>query len=208
MNKKNLLITTGPTREYLDPVRFISNPSSGKLGFEIANVFKNKFNVTVISGPTNISYPKNVNVVYVETAQQMFFVVKKYFKKCDIFISAAAVTDYKPKNFSSEKIKKSNKPFILQLVPTKDILSYCSKNKNKNQTIIGFALETHNKIKNAINKLINKKLDFIILNSTESFNNDNIKATIIDSKKNILQLPNMTKKYFAKYLLNYVLPKL
>ncbi|MFQ3675420.1 MAG: phosphopantothenoylcysteine decarboxylase [Endomicrobiia bacterium] len=202
MNKKTVLITAGPTREYLDPVRFISNASSGKLGFTIAKVFQKKFNVILVYGPTNLLPPKNVKSISIETAQEMFSVVKKFFYKSDIFISTAAVADYKPVKVFNQKIKKNSKQYSLLLKPTVDILYYCGKHKNKNQILIGFALETDNKIKNATEKLINKNLDLIVLNSIQSLNSNFITPTIIDKNLKIIKLKKMTKVSFAKKLLN------
>jgi phosphopantothenoylcysteine synthetase/decarboxylase len=199
---KTVLITAGPTREYLDPVRFISNASSGKLGISIAKVFKKKFKVILICGPTGVKPPKDVKTVFVETSQAMFHKVKKFFPKCDIFISTAAVADYKPKKFVSKKIKKTNKPYTLVLEPTVDILHYCGKHKLKTQLLVGFALETDHGIKNAIKKLVEKNLDYIILNPKQSLNSDYITATIIDKNFNITNLGRRTKISFAKKLLN------
>lgn len=153
MNKKTVLVTAGPTREYIDPVRFITNASSGLLGYTIAETFSKKFNVILVSGPTLLKPKKNIKFYQVETSQQMFNVVKKIFSKTDIFIATAAVCDYKIKNFSKTKIKKQNKQLKLSFIPTVDILKYCGKHKTKNQILVGFALETDNGLKNAIKKI-------------------------------------------------------
>jgi len=200
--QKTVLITTGPTREFIDPIRFISNLSSGKLGYFIAKQFiKNKYKTIIISGPTSIQYPKNWKVYYVQTTQQMFDIVKKLLPKIDVFISAAAVADFKPQKVFIQKIKKKKK-MILSLIPTTDILQYVGKNKKDLQVVIGFALETDKKnaIKYAKEKLYKKNLDLIVLNFEETFASDFIKPTIIFSNGKIQKFRKMTKEKFAKLL--------
>jgi phosphopantothenoylcysteine decarboxylase/phosphopantothenate--cysteine ligase len=200
--QKTVLITTGPTREFIDPVRFISNLSSGKLGYHIAKQFiKNKYKTILVSGPTCIKYPKSWNVYYVQTTQEMFDVVKKFLSKVDIFIFVAAVADFKPEKIFVHKVKKKEK-IVLSLIPTIDILEYVGKNKNPSQLVVGFALETDKKnaVKYAKEKLCKKNLDLIVLNSEETFGSDFIKPTIIYSNGKIQKLKKMTKEKFAKIL--------
>lgn len=207
MKRKTVLITTGPTREYIDPVRFISNRSSGKLGVAIAEEFvKNKYKVILVSGQTKYKPKIKITTFYVETSQQMYEVVKKYFSKSDVFISAAAVCDFKPNRQFVQKIKKNKKTLVLKLVPTIDILQYCGEHKTENQVVVGFALETDRKnaVKYAIEKLKNKKLDLIILNSLETFDSDYITPTLIYPSGKTIQCKKMTKKMFAKLLVNIV----
>lgn len=203
---KTILITAGPTREFIDPVRYISNLSSGKLGYKIAEEFYSSgYNVILISGPTNIKTNKNIKVFKVTTANEMFNKVKQYFYKSDVFVSVAAVCDYKPKKMCKQKIKKS-KSFSLELIPTKDILKYFGNKKKDGQIVVGFALETNkkNSLKYAIKKLKEKNLDFIVLNSEETFNNDFIKPTIIFSDGKKINYKKIKKDKFAKILVSII----
>ena len=147
------MITAGGTREYIDPVRFISNASSGKMGLALAKAAKKAgHKVTLISAVKDLKF-KAINV---ETAEQMFDAVKKYFNKCNCLIMAAAVSDYKPQKISKTKIKRTDKNLIIKLKPTIDILKWAGKNKKKNQIVVGFALEDKNLRKNAERKLKDK----------------------------------------------------
>ncbi len=206
MRKNTLLITAGPTREYIDPVRFISNLSSGKLGYEIAEEFsKHNYNVILISGPTNLKVSKKINLYNVETADEMFKYVRKYFPICDVFISVAAVCDFKPVKVSKQKIKKK-KEYIIKLVPTVDILKYCGTIKKNRQILVGFALETDKRkaLLYAEEKLKEKNLDLIILNSPDTFANDFIKPKFIYKDSKIENYKCLTKKRFAKILYKIV----
>ncbi len=204
MNNKKVLITAGATREYLDPLRFISNPASGKIGFELAKIFsRNGYKTILVSGKTFLVPPKNVKFYSVETSKEMFRIVKHYFPQVDLFISSAAVTDFKPEKIYKHKIKKKGKLKLI-LVPTVDILKYCGEHKKRNQLIIGFALETHNKIKNAFKKLKEKNVDYIVLNDPKTFGSEYIKPTIISKTKEIKKFPKMTKSKFAKVILNLI----
>ncbi len=164
---KNIVITAGPTYEKIDPVRFIGNYSSGKMGFAIAEKLSEQgANVTLISGPTNLENPhKDIQFIRVESALEMFAEVKKAFANSDIAIMAAAVADYRPAEFSELKIKKKEDSFTLQLVKNPDILAYLGEVKKNNQLTIGFALENFDEMENAKKKLINKNADAIVLNS-------------------------------------------
>ena len=166
LKDKTVLITAGPTYEALDPVRFIGNYSSGKMGFSLARTASDLgAKVILISGPSNerINLPL-VQLNKVTSSEEMFQTIKKYYDKVDIVIAAAAVSDFTPKYKHMHKIKKDENDIILKLKPTTDILAYMGK-KKKNQCIIGFALETENELQNAIKKLKNKNLDGIVLNS-------------------------------------------
>ena len=197
-NKKNILVTAGPTHEMIDPVRFISNHSSGKMGHEIAKEAASLgANVVLVTGPTQINLRNNsVKVVNVTSADEMFEKCLSELKKMDYLIMAAAVSDFKPKKISKTKIKKNiKKTFNLELVKNIDIISELSKLKKPNQKVIGFALETENEIVNAKNKLEKKQLDAIILNSISDentcFNSDKNKIHFITKSK--------TKKFKLKF---------
>ena len=160
----HFLITAGGTREYIDPVRFISNASSGKMGYCLAEAaLKAGHTVTLISAPTNLKTPKKANLIQVTSSSEMFSAVKKTFKDCDCLIMAAAVSDYTVAKKSTVKIKKNDKQLTLHLKPTTDILKWAGKNK-KGRFIVGFALEDRAVRKNAEKKLVEKHLDMIIAN--------------------------------------------
>lgn len=186
---KNALVTAGPTYEALDPVRYIGNHSSGKMGFAIAeNLAKKGAEVTLIAGPTALktSHP-NVRFIGITSAEEMFAQASKYFPVADIAVFAAAVADYTPKKQSKEKIKKEDETFSLELVKTKDIAKELGKLKKSHQVTVGFALETQDEEQNAVKKLLSKNLDFIVLNSMgdegAGFQYDTNKVTIFDKHK-------------------------
>jgi phosphopantothenoylcysteine decarboxylase / phosphopantothenate---cysteine ligase len=159
------LITAGGTREYIDPVRFISNASSGRMGFCAAfAAIRSGHKVTVITAPTNQHVPAGTKIIKVETAEQMFNAVKKHFEKCDCLIMAAAVADYVPVKSAKTKIKKTGKLLTITLKPTTDILKWAGQHK-KEQILVGFALEDKNIRMRAEKKLKDKNLDMIIANS-------------------------------------------
>lgn len=164
--KLHLVITAGGTREYIDPVRFISNASSGRMGYALARAaLKAGHTVTLITAPTALKPPKDAKIVSVETSEQMFTAVKAAFKKCDGLIMAAAVSDYRPKKTSALKLKKHNADLVLHLVPTRDILAWSGRHKQPCQRICGFALEDRDIFSNAEQKLRKKKLDMIVANT-------------------------------------------
>jgi len=189
LNGKKVLVTAGPTYEKIDPVRFIGNNSSGKMGYYLAkNAQKLGADVKLVIGPTNLEMElEGIDSIRIESSDEMFSVVKKVYKNSDIIISAAAISDFKPKSISENKIKKNRKIESIEVEPTIDILSYLGKNKT-NQYLVGFALETEDYIENAKKKLNNKNLDAIILNSISDFspisNNEN-KITFISSDSEI-----------------------
>lgn len=190
LNKKHYLITAGPTYEPIDPVRFVGNHSSGKMGFELAKTcLLNGHDVTLITGPSNLelNHP-NLQLIRIETADEMLFEVQNNWIESDIGIFAAAVADYKPKFKSEQKIKKSEENLEIELVKNSDILLWASENRSNNQIVIGFALETNNSIENALSKLNRKNLDMIVLNSLENkdagFRKDTNKITILDKYQN------------------------
>tara|TARA_B100001250_G_scaffold147850_1_gene126652 strand:- start:4777 stop:5985 length:1209 start_codon:yes stop_codon:yes gene_type:complete len=189
LNGKKVLVTAGPTYEKIDPVRFIGNNSSGKMGYYLAkNAQKLGADVKLVIGPTNLEMElEGIDSIRIESSDEMFKVVKKAYKNSDIIISAAAISDFKPKLISENKIKKNKNIESIEVEPTIDILSYLGKNKT-NQYLVGFALETEDYIENAKKKLNNKNLDAIILNSISDFspisNNEN-KITFISSDSEI-----------------------
>ena len=207
---KNVLISAGPTYEKLDPVRFIGNNSSGKMGYYLAkNAQKLGANVKLIIGPTNLDMDLDfIETIRIESSDEMFNMLKKNYKKSDIVISAAAVSDFKPKSISKNKIKKKNILKKIEVVPTIDILSYLGKNKTK-QYLVGFALETENPIENAKKKLNDKNLDAIILNTISDFSpisSDENKITFISSDNNI-QYKKKSKDQVSKDIFEQIIKR-
>lgn len=206
----NVLITAGPTYEAIDPVRFIGNHSSGKMGFAIADAFYELgANITVISGPCHIKTTYNdIQIKKVISSDEMFNETSLLSKDADIIIMCAAVADYKPITISNEKIKKSTGNLTIELTKTKDILQYVGENKKENQVVIGFALETNNEISYAKNKLEKKKADAIILNSfnvtNPVFGSENNKITILKKDGELITFDSKSKKEVAKDIVQFV----
>jgi phosphopantothenoylcysteine decarboxylase/phosphopantothenate--cysteine ligase len=159
------LITAGPTREPIDPVRYISNRSSGKMGYAIAEAALTEgHDVTLISGPASVEPPRNANLIPVSTSDEMFEAVHQHADKCDICVLCAAVADYKPANVSSTKIKKRDAKFSLELIPTRDILDSLGHKQDRQFVLVGFAAETDHVEENAAKKLRAKNCDIIVAN--------------------------------------------
>tara|TARA_B100002051_G_scaffold73436_1_gene70068 strand:- start:15 stop:1217 length:1203 start_codon:yes stop_codon:yes gene_type:complete len=187
---KKVLISAGPTIEQLDPVRYISNHSSGKMGYSLAETALSLgAEVKLISGPTNQSISsENIKIVHIKTGNELLEAIRNDYNNSDIVIMAAAVSDYKPIEFSEKKIKKDNNELNIKFEKTTDILFELGQNK-KNQILVGFALENNNELSNAINKLEKKNLDLIVLNSLNDegagFGYDTNKITVVDCSGNV-----------------------
>lgn len=207
---KQVLITAGPTYEAIDPVRFIGNHSSGKMGFEIAKAAANLgAKVILVSGPTHEKADHDlITIIPVKSAEEMYDAAHKCFNAIDIAILSAAVADYKPKNVSNQKIKKKEETLHLELEKTKDILASLGKIK-QNQILVGFALETNNELENAIKKLKSKKLDLIVLNSLNDkgagFGGETNKVTLINKKENIINFTLKSKSEVSQDIMNEIL---
>jgi len=210
LNGKKITITAGPTYEPIDPVRFIGNHSSGKMGFELAKVAAEKgAEVTLISGPTNLKpQHSSINWVEVQTAQEMFDACQKVFAQTDVFIASAAVADYKPKHKAEQKIKKSADVMQIELEKNPDILATLGQQK-KHQFVIGFALETENELENAQQKLQKKNADLIVLNSLNDsgagFGTDTNKVTFVYQNKPVESLPLMSKTKVAEVIIEQII---
>ena len=207
LSGKNIMITAGPTYEKIDPVRFIGNYSSGKMGFALAeSCAKRGANVTLICGPVNLQtdHP-NIKRINVESAEQMYQAAIQEFLNADAGILCAAVADFTPETIAKEKIKREKDKLIIQLSPTTDIASALGEKKKGNQLLIGFALETNEEIAHAQNKLRKKNFDFIVLNSLNDegagFRYDTNKITIIDHQ-NITPYPLKNKKEVAEDIID------
>jgi len=210
LHHKKVLITAGPTYEAIDPVRFIGNHSSGKMGFEIAKAASQLgAEVILITGPTHQKVNSNlIKVIPVTSAQEMYNEVHNKFSDCDIAILSAAVADYKPKFVADKKIKKKDSTLTLELEKTKDILGSLGKIKEK-QLLVGFALETNNELENAIGKLKSKNLDLIVLNSLNDegagFGGATNKVTIIDKNENSVNYGLKSKAQVAIDIMQEIL---
>lgn len=210
---KKILITAGPTYEAIDPVRFIGNHSSGKMGFEIAKSAANLgAEVILLTGPTHETISHSlIHVVPVVSAEEMYNEAHRYFEKMDVAILSAAVADFKPVKVSSQKIKKTSSTLTLELEKTKDILASLGAIKT-HQFLVGFALETQNEIEHAKDKLKKKNLNLIVLNSLNDagagFKSDTNKVTFIDNKNHITEFQLKSKAAVAKDLLNEIIKQL
>jgi len=210
LKKKRILVTAGPTYEAIDPVRFVGNRSSGKMGFAIANAAAQRgAEVTLVAGPTHLETPRNVTRIDVESAQEMLTAVLAHSKKTNVVIMAAAVADYTPANPAKHKIKKhsSSKGLELQLEATTDILAALGK-KKRSMTLVGFALETKDELAGAKEKLRKKNLDLIVLNSfgkqNRVFGSNLNTVAMIDKRGKVEQLPILPKFDVANKILNKI----
>jgi phosphopantothenoylcysteine decarboxylase/phosphopantothenate--cysteine ligase len=197
-----ILITAGGTREYIDPVRFISNASSGRMGYALARAaLKAGHTVTLITTPTSLRIPNDAIVVRVETTVQMFEAVKKHFRRCDCLIMAAAVADYTPARPAKTKIKKTDKTISLKLKPTPDILKWAGKHKKKDRIVVGFALEDKTLRIRAEKKMKDKNLDMIIANSPRAIGAGHSSVQIKTSDLPWIKIQNATKSIIAKKII-------
>lgn len=211
LNGLHALVTAGPTYERLDPVRFIGNFSTGKMGIALAEALAKKgAEVTLVLGPTTLSavHPR-IHTVPVESAAQMYEACQEVFPRAAISVLAAAVADYRPANKAEDKIKKTGDALELSLVKTTDILSSLGASKRSGQLLVGFALETSNELENARKKLATKNADLVILNSLKDegagFGHETNKVTMIDKEGNVIPLPLDTKARIAGEIVNYIL---
>jgi phosphopantothenoylcysteine decarboxylase/phosphopantothenate--cysteine ligase len=209
LKNKKVVITAGPTRESLDPVRFLSNYSSGKMGYALAKAASYRgAEVKLISGPSAVEVPLGVELAQIETAEEMKEAVFAEYKNADLVIMAAAVSDYRPQEIMTEKIKKSGENLVLKLERTTDILAELGKNKKSSQLLVGFAAESENLLENAQKKLSKKQADYIIANDISNqsigFGSDKNQVSIL-SKEGIVKLPTADKEKLAHQILNYIL---
>lgn len=203
---KKIVITAGPTREAIDPVRYISNHSTGKMGYAIAEYAAALgADVTLVSGPTNLTInQQNITHISVNSAAEMYAETIKIVPNANYVILSAAVADYTPKHVSNVKIKKKEAEFSIDLTKTTDIAYQVGQIKKDQQIVVGFALETNNELENAKNKLVSKKFDLIVLNSLQDtgagFGHDTNKITILDKNNNQFEFPLKSKRELAKDL--------
>jgi phosphopantothenoylcysteine decarboxylase/phosphopantothenate--cysteine ligase len=211
---KKVLVTAGPTYEAIDPVRFIGNHSSGKMGFAIAEELAAKgAGVTLICGPNSLKTEnRNIKRIDITSAEELYNASVKDFKNSDIAILSAAVADYKPASVAKQKIKKTDGSKNIELTQTKDTLAELGKMKKKGQLLVGFALETNNEVENAKSKIKKKNLDMIVLNSLNDkgagFKSDTNKITIIDKNNKSVKFELKSKAEVAKDIVNFILKSL
>jgi len=204
------LVTAGPTYEAIDPVRFIGNHSTGKMGIAIANELASRgVKVTLLLGPTSLSTDKpNINLIRFKTAEELYKLVRINWKDVDLGVFSAAVADYRPADVSKEKIKKSEEELTLKLIKNPDSLKWAGQNKSQTQTLVGFALETSNEVEHAKQKLEKKNLDLIVLNSLKNegagFGHDTNQVTLLGKDNNCVNLELLTKVDVAKQIVDYV----
>jgi len=206
-----VLVTAGPTYEAIDPVRFIGNHASGKMGFALAENFaKRGASVTLITGPTALKAEHNgINTIHVTSAVEMFEAVRAHWIDMDLGVFSAAVADYRPLNPAGEKIKKSMESLSIELIKNPDILAWAGEHKKASQLTIGFALETNNAMENAMEKLSRKNADAIVLNVIEEnekcFNSDTNKVRIFDVNGLVLELPTASKARIAQGIVDFII---
>ena len=206
LKSKKILITSGRTKENIDPVRYLSNNSSGKMGYSLAQAAVDLgAEVTLISGPTDLKVPNGLeNFISVELALEMYEKVDEYFKNTDIFIACAAVADYRPKEYKKEKIKKSDADLVIELIRNPDILLEMSKKKEK-QLLVGFAAETNDIRENALKKLEKKNLDIIVANNASVMGSDENVIEIIKKDRTSVEISQKSKIELAYDILNEVI---
>lgn len=203
------LISAGPTREYFDPVRFISNPSSGKMGYALAEAALAKgWQVTLVSGPVALEAPTGVELIKVVTGEEMFTAIDTRFADCDVLIMTAAVCDMRPKYRDTLKVKKDKLRMSIEFEPVIDILKTVAANKRGHQTVVGFAAETDDVLEHAQQKLINKRCDYIVANqvghSASAFESDSNSITIIGADGTQAQAGPAPKLDIAKHILDTI----
>ena len=203
--KLQFLITAGGTREYIDPVRFISNASTGTMGYELArSALLAGHDVTLITAPTNLNVPKGAGVVKVESARDMFEAVKDKFGGCDCLIMTAAVSDYTPLKPARHKMKKRPGVITLKLKPTRDILKWAGTHKKQNQMVVGFALEDRDIQAGAERKLREKKLDMIVANTPAAIGSERCEVWVKKSGQEWRRFAEAPKKHVANRLIRLI----
>ena len=209
----HIVISAGPTREAIDPVRYITNRSTGKMGYAIAEAARERgLLVTLVSGPVNLLPPEGVEVINIESAADMAKAMKTSAQTADIIVMAAAVADYRPKQYSTSKVKKSDGDMCIELERTEDVLLSLGKNKRPGQILVGFAAETDDLLKNAQGKLERKNLDYIAANIVgvpgRGFAADNNAITLIGRDGSQTEFALQSKKDLAGALLDHILSRL
>ncbi len=206
--QKRFLISAGPTRENIDPVRYISNRSSGKMGYALASqAFLRGGKVTVVTGPTALELPSGIQRINIESAQQMAVAIESNYQECDVLLMVAAVADFRPNQVAEEKFKKNNLPHILHLTENPDILTQLAPHKGE-RLHVGFSIETNTVVENSLEKLKQKKLDLIVANNPKEqgagFDHDTNRVTLIYADGQVRELPLMNKTEVADQILDEI----
>ena len=207
----NCLISAGPTREWIDPVRFLSNPSSGKMGYALAKAALDYgMRVTLISGPTSLTPPQGAELFSVETALEMEEKMNQFFPDSDVIIMSAAVSDHRPETYSPTKQKKQELPGTMELVDNPDILKNLGAKKQNGQTLVGFAAETENHLTNAKAKLSEKNLDWVVVNDVfekdRGFQSDFNKVFLLSKEQNKMDFEYQEKTSLARKIIETICP--
>ncbi|MGA1204948.1 MAG: phosphopantothenoylcysteine decarboxylase [Opitutales bacterium] len=206
------LVSAGPTREFFDPVRFLSNPSSGKMGYALAEAAARRgWEVELISGPVSLPNPENVRVERVVTGQEMFEAISRRFPDCDVLIMTAAIMDYRPKVVADHKIKKYELEMVIEMEPVTDVLATVAREKD-HQLVVGFAAETNDLVSNAMKKLQSKNADFIVGNliggARSTFGRDDNEVVVISRKNEPVRIGPLPKPELASRLLDLFEPRM
>src|SRR3990172_942925 len=203
---EKVLVTAGPTRESIDPVRFVSNASSGRMGYALARAARRRgAEVVLVSGPSFLSVPADITFVNVVSAEEMRDACVRYFPQSTLVVMAAAVADYRPRKSSPTKVKKEEKTITVEMERTRDVLKYMGKNRKEGQLLIGFALETEDLEENARRKLKEKNLDLVVANPPWALDRDFNEVTIINREEEVEKLPPMAKEEIADRILDLAL---
>ncbi len=200
-----ILITSGPTRQYLDPVRFLTNASSGQMGAALAQAaLASGHAVTIVTGPVHLDYPSAATVVHVVTTQEMLEACYRLFPDCDGLIGAAAPCDYRPTNVAATKIKKTGEPFNLELVETDDVVASMGRIKTPHQWLVGFALETDDARYRALTKLQQKCCELVVLNGPSAIDSKDNAVEVINSQGDVVLSHSGTKLEVAQHIIKLV----
>jgi phosphopantothenoylcysteine decarboxylase/phosphopantothenate--cysteine ligase len=204
-----ILITSGPTRQYLDPVRYLTNASSGRMGSALANAaLELGHDVIVVTGPVTVVYPSRAEVIPVVSTDEMLAACRQFYDKCDGLIGAAAPCDYQPMRIETHKIAKTGEPLTLHLVETADIVATLGAEKRSNQWVVGFALETDDQRFRAITKLEKKSCDLIVLNGPEAMNSDSNSVEVLDRSGQVVAAIQGSKDDVGRGILRVIQRKL
>ncbi|MCC9643913.1 phosphopantothenoylcysteine decarboxylase [Rhodopirellula sp. JC740] len=203
--RRRILITSGPTRQYLDPVRYLTNASSGRMGAALAqSALDLGHDVVMVSGPVSVNYPEDVELINVLTTQEMLQAAGEAFERCDGAIGAAAPCDYMPRHVSSQKLSKTGEPLQLELIETPDVIATLGQNKRSDQWVVGFALETDDRRFRATVKLERKHCDLMVSNGPEAINSAENQVELLDPSGNVIEHIQGTKEHVARRLLHQI----
>ncbi|EKK02221.1 phosphopantothenoylcysteine decarboxylase / phosphopantothenate-cysteine ligase [Rhodopirellula baltica SH28] len=199
------MITSGPTRQYLDPVRYLTNASSGRMGAALAGAaLALGHDVVMVSGPVSVDYPEGVELINVLTTQEMLLAAGEAFKDCDGAIGAAAPCDYMPRHVSTQKLSKTGEPLQLELIETPDVIATLGQSKRDNQWVVGFALETDDRRFRATVKLERKHCDLMVSNGPEAINSSENQVELLDPSGDVIEHIRGTKEHVAQRLLHQI----